>query len=406
MRNRPRIVLATPMQLPVPDVRGGAIERLMTMLIEENEKDNLLDIHVISVSDENAEKLSRSYQNSMVHYLKKPARFWEIQYSRIVHLAERLFQITLPVRRIEYYGVNRLIRRLRPDAVVGEGTGELMPMKKGIGRDKLYLHIHHEFAPDQYISKTYGNVIAVSGFIARRWQQRNVYLNQNMYIVRNAIDEGRFQKTITVQERNEIRSRLRIAESDFALIFCGRLIPEKGIEELITAIRGIGRRDIKLLVIGSAQFEGAMETDFSKKMIDEMSSDRSITHLGFIDNSLLYQYYQAADAMVIPSMWEEACGLVAIEAMYCGLPVIAARSGGLPEYLTEECALFVDRGDGFVNRLSDAVLSLVGDSERCRLMGEKSKIQASKFTRRRFYRDFAEVFLGSGLNKACEDATE
>lgn len=398
---RPRIVIATPMQLPVPDVKGGAIERLITMLIEENEKDNLLDIHVISVSDEKAEECADAYKNSTIHYLKKTAKFWETQYFRIVYLAKRLFNIELPVRRIEYYGVNRLIRVLHPDAVIGEGMGELKPIKKDYGRDNLYIHIHHEFEPDEYVTQTYGNVIAVSEFIAERWQRRNVYHSQNMYIVRNAVDEGRFQKSVSVRERDEIRVGLNIAESDFALIYCGRLIPEKGIEEIIAAIEGIGRDDIKLIVIGSAQFAGGQETDFSRKIIKRMESDKNITHLGFIDNSELYKYYQAADAIAIPSIWGEACGLVAIEAMHCGLPVIATRSGGLPEYLTEECAVIVDQGDGLVDRLSGAVLSLAGDRERCRVMGEKSRIQASNYSKHNFYRDFAEVFLsGEGQNNA------
>ena len=69
-----KILIVSPMALPVPDVMGGAIERLITMLIEENEKEQLCDLCVISSYNEEAARLSSSYKHCDVRYIKPSGR--------------------------------------------------------------------------------------------------------------------------------------------------------------------------------------------------------------------------------------------------------------------------------------------------------------------------------------------
>ena len=66
------ICLIVPKILPVPAVLGGAIETLVTLLLEENEKDNRVRFVVFSPYNENAEILSKSYRNSEVIYIREP----------------------------------------------------------------------------------------------------------------------------------------------------------------------------------------------------------------------------------------------------------------------------------------------------------------------------------------------
>ena len=71
--------------------------------------------------------------------------------------------------------------------------------------------------------------------------------------------------------------------------------------------------------------------------------ENQVIHVGYINNDELYKYYQIADMQAVPSMWEEAAGLVAIEGMASGLPLVVTRSGGMVEYVDEKCALTVDK---------------------------------------------------------------
>ena len=71
---------------------------------------------------------------------------------------------------------------------------------------------------------------------------------------------------------------------------------------------------------------------------------------GYIENQKLYRYYQSADIQVIPSLWEEAAGLIAIEGMLSGLPLIITKSGGMIEYAPSNVAVWIDR-DNIIPKL-------------------------------------------------------
>ena len=112
---------------------------------------------------------------------------------------------------------------------------------------------------------------------------------------------------------------------------------------------------------------------------------------GYIENCELYRYYQAADIQVIPSLWEEAAGLIAIEGMLSGLPLIITKSGGMIEYAPSDVAVWVDR-ENIVQNLEDAIIRLADDKEKQIEMSELSLERAKKFPKKKFYEDYIEVF--------------
>ena len=175
-------------------------------------------------------------------------------------------------------------------------------------------------------------------------------------------------------------------------MFVGRLIPEKGIEELLDAFTMIKRENVKLLVIGSVNFAGKEETGFSRLIRKRIQDMSSVKFCGYVDNSELCQYYRSCDLMAVPSVWEEANGLVSIEAMHSGLPLVVTRSGGLTENVDENCAVILDKDNGLAENLALSIESLASDPERRRKMSEASLKRAELFTRNKFYHDFMRVF--------------
>jgi glycosyltransferase involved in cell wall biosynthesis len=86
-------------------------------------------------------------------------------------------------------------------------------------------------------------------------------------------------------------------------------------------------------------------------------------------------YLQAADVFVCPSLWAEAAGLVNLEAQACGLPVVASRIGGIPEYVVEGCTgLFFEPGDS--ETLAAHIRRLINEPELHRNMAAEARAWA------------------------------
>jgi glycosyltransferase involved in cell wall biosynthesis len=86
--------------------------------------------------------------------------------------------------------------------------------------------------------------------------------------------------------------------------------------------------------------------------------------------------YRIADLFVFPSRYE-AFGLALLEAMAAGLPIVAARTGGIPELATEEAALLIPGGD--VSELAKGLVSLASSPERRRYLGSAARNRARAF---------------------------
>lgn len=388
MKKGLKVVIVSPMSLPIPDVKGGAIERLITMLIEENEKWKKLEIYVISPYNKEAELISKHYQNTRVYFLNKANEKIQKIYWLFYRFCKKIFKFRLKVRSYEYYAIIRRIKSIAPDYVVAEGRGELEPLVNVMGRDRLYLHIHHEFLPDKYMYYTFGHIIAVSAFLKRRWLNSAYGRNVNVSVVRNAIDEARFLIKISSQERDKIRQSLRINNTDVVALFCGRIIPVKGLDKLLDAVERICASNFKLLVIGSSNFAESEENSYTGMVLERIKKMSNVRHMGFVNNADLYKYYQCSDFMIIPSILEEASGLVSIEAMYSGLPVIATKSGGLQENLNEECSMTISKDKDIVENMVSSINFLIDNPEIRENMGRAARENAKKYTKQKYYQDF------------------
>lgn len=126
-----------------------------------------------------------------------------------------------------------------------------------------------------------------------------------------------------VEERPPVPAA-RSEDSTILALFVGRLDEQKGYDVLIDAFRLLGDEDIRLTIIGEAvQGRGGLP-----------DLPTNVTAHGWMTHSELYVAIAAADVVVVPSRWE-GFGLVAIEAMREGKPLIAHKVGGLPEIVAD-----------------------------------------------------------------------
>jgi lipopolysaccharide/colanic/teichoic acid biosynthesis glycosyltransferase/glycosyltransferase involved in cell wall biosynthesis len=121
-------------------------------------------------------------------------------------------------------------------------------------------------------------------------------------------------------------------EEHVHLLFLGRFDPQKGLDLLLEAWKDPRLAQTHLWIIGDAILPGAAK----------VSESSNVHLLGWIPNRQINSYIKSVDAVIMPSRWE-AFGLVALEAMRNGKPVIASRVGGLQELVIEGVnGLFID----------------------------------------------------------------
>ncbi|MGQ9873083.1 glycosyltransferase family 4 protein [Leptodesmis sp.] len=188
----------------------------------------------------------------------------------------------------------------------------------------------------------------VRRFIAVSDQTRSVwsklgYEPDKIDLVYNGTDTNKFTPAMDFAQ---VRQQWGIPESTRVISFVGRLDKEKGIETLIKAFALVKQTypDVKLLIAGKPLLHVSLEKQKEcpeegmkyqrslEALLDQLGIEDSIAFLGHLTQTA--SLYQISDVTLMPSLWPEPFGRVIIEAMACGTPVIASRTGGIPEVLT------------------------------------------------------------------------
>jgi len=168
-------------------------------------------------------------------------------------------------------------------------------------------------------------IIVNSRSLRLRLSRRFPRLTKVIGIVPLGADLQRFAPP-SREERQRLRQMYRFPEV-FTVLFVGRVIPSKGVPVLIRAIHAIRRRlRIHLLVAGRGK---PPYIRYLKRLARRLGV--SVTFLGDVAHEDIHRLYQTADCFVCPSQRHEAFGLVNVEAMASGLPVIASNNGGIRE---------------------------------------------------------------------------
>jgi glycosyltransferase involved in cell wall biosynthesis len=156
------------------------------------------------------------------------------------------------------------------------------------------------------------------------------------------------------------------------VVFAGRIVPSKGVGILIRAARDV---DAEFVVCG----EGARLQEM-RELVPRLGVEERVRFKGWLDADGLSEEFANASVVVVPSLWPEPFGLVGIEALACGRPVVASSTGGIVDWLEDGASgLCVRPGDA--HGLARALNELLADPERQRTMGRAGrKVVAARFS--------------------------
>ncbi len=213
-------------------------------------------------------------------------------------------------------------------------------------------------------------------------------------IVPPGVDVARFYPI----PREEACEAIGIPPQDRMLLFVGRIEPLKGLDTLMRAIAILRECGVQCHVPHYLAVVGGDPAASGEKLSDEMARLQALRRELHLEDLVLFlgkraqdtlpYYYSAADVLVMPSHYE-SFGMVALEAMACGTPVVASQVGGLA-FLVQDGLTGYVVPDGDPQALSDRLRLLLMDGELRQRMG----LQAAAYARQYAWENIVERLLG------------
>lgn len=357
-----KIAILTSGILPVPAVKGGAVENLIDFYLEYNNKHHFHDITVYSAYYPTVKKHPALLSN-LNHY--KYIKTNSIWFKILRRIYRRYYPKGYYHSSIELYFelIARQLKKKSFDLFILENRPAFaLKLRKRFPHTPIISHLHTNMVHIRE-PKAKDIIYSTSAFIVvseyLRKEIENVGLTTKIDVVYNGIDTTKFNMNVSPIERKE----LGFNDNDFIVIFSGRLVEDKGIKELLLAIKEINNQHIKLLVVGSEDFSKEAEHNafFGELLQISKTIDGRVTFTGFIPYQQLPHYLATANVMVVPSHINEAFGMACIEGCTMGLPMIATNDGGIPETLVGQKYILIEKEKNLPQQIANAILTIKND---------------------------------------------
>jgi spore coat protein SA len=258
-----------------------------------------------------------------------------------------------------------LLRRLRPgDSVwIHNRPDFAIALASEVRRTQcsVVLHLHNSHLvewPEALMRQvSVDRLVFVSRFLLEQARRKFPSLGPSS-VLYNGADETIFHPPLF---KKEVKTP--------TVLFAGRLVKDKGVHILIEAMRLLEQRGVNLraVIVGSSNFGGSGDTDYIRRLKTDAPS--TVSFLPYRSGSALGELFREADIFCSPSIWDEPFGLVNVEALASGLPVVSTRGGGATEIFVDGGGILVERDSA--PELAAVLGQLAQDAELRRALGRE-----------------------------------
>lgn len=237
-----------------------------------------------------------------------------------------------------------------------------------------------------FIARNTDVITTNSTYTKRRVLQIDSTVSNKIYVIPMGVDIEKF----TTIKRDSLKSNL---DAECVILSVGRLVSIKGISYLIQSMAQILLRfpKAKLVICGDGP-----EKEKLKRIAKELSISEHIIFMGYIPHNELIQYYTSADVFILPSIeiegYKEGLGVVLIEAMACGTPVIGTSIGGITDIIEDgyNGLLIAEKSP---DDIANKTIRILADKEYAEKLKQNALITvSSKYSWSRIAEEFGSIY--------------
>lgn len=359
------LVIVVPELLPVPPVQGGAVEHW----VDEASRRMVASGRRLAIVSRPAGVAA----GSGIEYIGIPWTKIERFFNRIKERVtwKNPLRYLAKIQNVYSYGM-RVAKAVQDFDVVylHNEPNILLFLSKRPGQ-KIVLHMHNDHLSMRLFRPFYrralakaDRVICVSDYIRRQAVSHFPEYADKFCVVFNATDPDVF-KPYGEEASRQLEGVIQIDPSMKYLLYVGRLNPVKGVHVLIEAFREVHRKmpNVRLIITGSSFFGGAAKTAYEQQLVNlAQPVNHAIIFTGYLPHEKLKYLYSIVDMIVLPSVWQDPCPLVVLEAMASGTCLVSSAVGGVPEVmLNGQTGVLVEPDNA--DFLAEAICNTLGDAE-------------------------------------------
>lgn len=390
-----KILVITRGKLPLPNIKGGAVEYLIQQILDENEKNWHHNITICGPWESMIESYQICYKYTDFLNIKINSLYAKVM-SGIRYIINRNFYY------IGNYFLSKIIARFGDtfnefDAILIENAFDFIPVIRKSYNGRIIFHGHNDWVNSENVD----NLIycdeywAISNFLAEK--ARKMEAQCSIYTLYNGICLEDYTNILS-EDVQLIREKYGLHKEDFIFVFTGRVVKEKGVLELIRAfILCQFQSDVKLLIVGGIFYSSDKESNYIKECKEIAKGYTNIIFTGYVSYNKIKLLYQCAHVGCALSLCHEAFGLSILEMLASGLPVITTNNGAISEVANCESAFLFDSDNiNFEINVSKAMTQLFTDSTLRKKMSHAAIKQAEKFANQIYLDNFRNLLEKGG----------
>ena len=370
-------------KLPVPNIRGGAIQTYIGGVAPQ-----LGQQHRLTIVGRSDPELPDAEIVDGIRYVRVPSDGLFEQYAEGV--------IGFLSQQGEHYDIIHIFNRPRL----------VLPVRSIAPASRIILSMHNDMFHPAKIHPEEGSaaveqterIITISNYIGQEIVRYHPHAAPKLRTIYSGVDLSLFapwmESDYARNERNSLRAQNQL-ESKKVILFVGRLSRNKGPHVLVKAMSHLKHSDAALVVVGGAWYSDNKVSDYIAYV--RALADRSplpVITTGYVQSGDIHRWFSAADVFVCTSLWDEPLARVHYEAMAAGLPFLTTARGGNPQVLLNDNGLLITDPENPLE-YAEKLNHLLSNMEASRQMGLRGRrLAEQRFVWPRVAQEILEVWNG------------